>query len=116
MRYLSAASLLLLLTLPLTAADAPKPNTLTPQEVADGWLLLFDGETTFGWSARGEARAMDGALCFGGADRTDATTTSAFGAAELQYEWRQQGEGKAAVHFVMKSARASLTATVGGPA
>ena len=22
-----------------------KPNTLTPKEIADGWLLLFDGET-----------------------------------------------------------------------
>lgn len=26
-----------------------KPNTLTPKEIADGWILLFDGETTFGW-------------------------------------------------------------------
>ena len=33
------------------AADEPKPNTLTPKEIADGWLMLFDGETTFGWKA-----------------------------------------------------------------
>ncbi|MBY0585628.1 DUF1080 domain-containing protein [bacterium] len=26
-------------------------NKLTPEEVADGWLLLFDGETLFGWQA-----------------------------------------------------------------
>lgn len=31
--------------------DKPKPNTLTPKEIADGWILLFDGETTFGWEA-----------------------------------------------------------------
>ena len=24
-------------------------NTLTPKEIADGWVLLWDGETTFGW-------------------------------------------------------------------
>jgi len=27
------------------------PNTLTPEEIRDGWLLLFDGETLFGWEA-----------------------------------------------------------------
>lgn len=25
------------------------PNTLTAQEIEDGWVLLFDGETTDGW-------------------------------------------------------------------
>ena len=32
------------------AQDQAKPNTLTPKELADGWLLLFDGDTPFGWS------------------------------------------------------------------
>jgi hypothetical protein len=35
-----------------------KPNTLTPKELADGWLLLFDGETTFGWAGRSSGVAM----------------------------------------------------------
>ena len=26
-------------------------NQLTPEEVAEGWILLFDGETKFGWKA-----------------------------------------------------------------
>ncbi len=43
----------------LSAADK-KPNALTPQEIADGWILLFDGESTFGWT--GKAEAKDGAL------------------------------------------------------
>ena len=34
--------------------DKPKPNTLTTKEIADGWVLLFDGETTFGWEASEE--------------------------------------------------------------
>ncbi|MBO5471980.1 MAG: DUF1080 domain-containing protein [Bacteroidales bacterium] len=31
------------------AASCANHNTLTKQEVADGWVLLFDGETTNGW-------------------------------------------------------------------
>lgn len=42
--------------------DKPKPNTLTPKEIADGWVLLFDGETTFGWKIDGAAEVKDGAL------------------------------------------------------
>ena len=36
---------LLLLTKPLPAEE---PNKLTPDEIASGWILLFDGETLFG--------------------------------------------------------------------
>ena len=44
-----SALLLLAAALPAAAQDKAKPNTLTPKEIADGWILLFDGETTFGW-------------------------------------------------------------------
>lgn len=27
----------------------PTPNTLTQAEIDDGWMLLFDGESTDGW-------------------------------------------------------------------
>src|SRR5262249_60457657 len=51
MRQFLCTLALLAIALPTWAADAePKPNTLTPKEIADGWLLLFDGETMFGWS------------------------------------------------------------------
>jgi hypothetical protein len=46
------AILLCCLPLPLRAADEPKPNTLTAKEIEEGWILLFDGETTFGWRAK----------------------------------------------------------------
>ncbi len=37
------------------------PNTLTAQEVEDGWELLFDGESTDGWrSYNGDAFPMGG--------------------------------------------------------
>ena len=46
----SACSLLSLGVTPHTAA-----NTLSSAETADGWMLLFDGETLFGWRAANEA-------------------------------------------------------------
>ncbi|NQT12598.1 MAG: DUF1080 domain-containing protein, partial [Planctomycetes bacterium] len=36
-------------------ALAAEPNTLTPEELAEGWILLFDGESLFGWRAASEA-------------------------------------------------------------
>lgn len=85
MRTLFAAVLLMLLaTLTLHAADEPKPNTLTPQEIADGWLLLFDGETTFGWKIEGEAKVENGALILG--KKTSATSNISFGSCLLKYD------------------------------
>ncbi|MEN6536974.1 MAG: DUF1080 domain-containing protein [Bryobacteraceae bacterium] len=49
MRLLS----LLLLCLPLLTAQTA---SLTPQEISDGWIMLYDGESLFGWSPEGEAR------------------------------------------------------------
>ncbi|HOX00955.1 MAG TPA: DUF1080 domain-containing protein [Candidatus Paceibacterota bacterium] len=37
-------------------AAAGEPNTLTPQELSDGWILLFDGNTLFGWKSVGNAQ------------------------------------------------------------
>lgn len=50
------------------------PNTLTKQEIADGWILLFDGETTFGWKVEGEARVEKGELVLGGEKETTVKT------------------------------------------
>src|SRR5262249_37308918 len=35
-------------------AGSPRPRPA--KEADDGWLLLFDGETTSGWKVEGEAR------------------------------------------------------------
>jgi hypothetical protein len=39
---------------------APKINALTDQERADGWELLFDGETFAGWRGLGRDRIPEG--------------------------------------------------------
>jgi len=61
-----ATLLLLAAVLPAAAGDKPKPNTLTPKEIADGWILLFDGETTFGWKADGSVQVRQGLIQLGG--------------------------------------------------
>jgi hypothetical protein len=50
----AAVVLTLLVACPLTFAEQA-PNSLTEQELAEGWILLFDGETTFGWKANSDA-------------------------------------------------------------
>jgi hypothetical protein len=47
-----------------SVAVAAEPNRLTDQEKADGWLLLFDGESLFGWRAACEAdwQVVDGTI------------------------------------------------------
>lgn len=61
--------LLPLLFLPLLLQAAAPPArypTLSAKDAADGWLLLFDGETTFGWDVQGEARVEGGVIVLGG--------------------------------------------------
>ena len=72
----------LLLTGSIHAAErqeTPKPNTLTPEEIAEGWILLFDGTTNFGWKIEGDAKIEDGVFVLGGGDQeTVAVPTSIF--------------------------------------
>ncbi len=88
------AILLILSAIPAFADEKAKPNTLTPKEIADGWILLFDGKTTFGWKVEGEVKVKDGKLVIGGDKKTTVTTTSAFGfyvvAATVIYEGKEQ--------------------------
>lgn len=87
MRYsVSCLTLLFLLSVPGWAVDEPKSNALTVQEIADGWLLLFDGETTFGWKIEGETRVEKGTLILGGTKASQATSTCEFNA--LAYNLR----------------------------
>lgn len=83
------AVFLLLLPLPLLRADdrpAAMANHLTTTEIQQGWILLFDGKTTFGWKVDGEATVTDGWLVLGGKRETVAETTTALPAGELRAE------------------------------
>ena len=69
--------LLALLAFPSFADEKPKPNTLTPKEIAEGWIMLFDGETTFGWKVEGEAKVKDGAIILGGKEKSSLVSMTA---------------------------------------
>jgi hypothetical protein len=90
MRQTLLAALLL-----LPAADSAKgqdqarPSSLTKQEMADGWLLLFDGATPFGWQVDGEVAVKDGTLVLGGKKRT--TVKLDLGYFEVSWEYRWEG-------------------------
>src|SRR3954465_13579809 len=86
-RFLGAARLLLG-AMPAWSADEAKPNTLTAQEIADGWLLLFDGATTFGWEIDGLTEVRDGQLWIGGEKPTTLRTTTEFGYCVLCFEFK----------------------------
>ena len=66
MRRLAAAVLLLLTVAPGRGAEEPQPNTLTPEEVAEGWELLFDGAKMRDLQVQGEHQIVDGVLILGG--------------------------------------------------
>jgi len=88
-----ALSAALVLALAGPAVAQPKAG-LTPQEIADGWLMLFDGETTFGWKIDGAAEVKDGTLILGNGKKTVAYPTSRFGAS-FEYTLEVAGKGTA---------------------
>jgi hypothetical protein len=68
--------------------DQGPVNTLSQTEAADGWLLVFDGETIKGWDVQGEVTVRDGLLILGGNQVASATTTESFEAFELRFDYR----------------------------
>jgi len=69
-------------------------NTLTPQEAAEGWLLLFDGNTLFGWTPEGKAewRVEDGAIVGEGPESGALETNSVFADYIVRWEFRRGGD------------------------
>jgi len=76
--------LLLVLTAATALGGERKPNTLTAEEVREGWILLFDGETTFGWQTSGR-------MVFGTVVELEKNggclTSSRFGDSEVRFEF-----------------------------
>jgi hypothetical protein len=115
MMPLRSASVLCALTLLAcgkTSGSAPPPppleaaamNTLTAQERADGWRLLFDGQTTNGWRGYRRPDMPNGWKV---ADSTltkdvasgDIITADGFGDFELQLEWKIAAGGNAGLFY-----------------
>jgi hypothetical protein len=76
-------------------AGGVNQDRLSSKEIADGWILLFDGETTFGWTVEGsEAKVKDGVLVVTAENPTRLLTTSEFGPGETQGEFRWKGKSQ----------------------
>ncbi len=75
---------------PALPAVAGEPNTLTPEEIAEGWILLFDGETLFGWRPASEAdwHVADGVLRATKGEPGLLHTSSQWGNFELTADFR----------------------------
>ena len=65
-------------------------NELTDEEVANGWILLFDGETLFGWEPATPAnwRVADGTIQVSAGEKGLLHTTSRFSDYLLSLEFR----------------------------
>jgi hypothetical protein len=73
-----------------SSVPAAELNSLTPDELADGWILLFDGETLFGWRPASETNweARDGAISANEGEAGLLCTTSQFGNYQLRVDFR----------------------------
>ncbi len=90
------------------AADRQVPNTLTPEEKAEGWLLLFDGKTMKGWddprlkTPPGDAWTIeDGCLKARANPRIteDLFTKETFGDFDLEFDWCISPGGNSGVKY-----------------
>jgi hypothetical protein len=103
-----------------TAAHAQAPNTLTPDERAAGWRLLFDGKTTTGWRgfqkpafpAAGWA-VEDGALKCLGQKGGDILTAEAFSDFEFAWEWKLSPKANTGVKYFVDARRGNTTGGIG---
>ena len=75
-----------------TMAAETAANTLSDKEIADGWILLFDGQTTFGWKAAHKAnwKVADGTLTATEGQQGLLHTTSQFGNYILNVDFRSE--------------------------
>jgi hypothetical protein len=81
------------------AADNPKPNTLTTKEIEEGWILLWDGETTYGWRSPNDSQwtIADGMLAPQAGKEGLLVTTSPFGDYRLEFDFQRNTDSKPAV-------------------
>jgi hypothetical protein len=101
MRRSIGSVMMLLLSMPAWAADPEPAKTppLTPKEIADGWILLWDRETTFGWNIEGNASVTLDMLLLGGEKATTMKTTTEFG--DFILKFRYAGEAASESKLVL---------------
>jgi len=88
-------------TKPASNTKAPEYQTdLSPKEIEDGWISLFDGETLFGWKANNETNwtVSDGVIQADTAPKPGLLlTTTHFADFEFRCEYRLETGGNSGV-------------------
>ncbi len=85
-------------------ADGPNaPNTLTPQEKKEGWILLWDGKTMTGWESRSGAewRIVDGAIMTDSGKGGTLLTTENYSDFVLRAEFRTTADINSGIYLRM---------------
>ena len=94
-------ALLRVLPIALTLAGslAAADNTVTPAEAEDGWILLFDGQSSFGWNPEGSGKwkVANGILSFDGSGPGILRTLAVFSDYDLKLDFRGSSNADAAV-------------------
>lgn len=102
---------LLLVLFAVNAAYAQKENTLTQEEIKDGWKLLFDGQTLNGWhryNGQGTPSGWtvkNGELNFnkaGGKEGGDILTDGEYDNYDLRIEWKISKGGNSGIFVGVK--------------
>ena len=107
----------------VAASCAPSHNTLTKKEAAEGWVLLFDGETTNGWRNYNSTdpntawHVVDGCLQAKGSG-DDATgyivTEKEYENFILSWDWKlSKGGNSGMIYHVVESPRFSVPYVTG---
>lgn len=84
-------------------------NTLTEQEKAAGWKLLFDGKTMNGWTNYRKDtisdgwQVIDGAMVMSRKGSGDITTVDEYGAFELSLEYKISPAGNSGLMYHVKT-------------
>lgn len=89
---------------PIASATGNEPNTLTADEKAAGWKLLFDGKTTNGWRGYQKEKVPDGWKVIDGTlDRVtncgDLVTLDKYASFELTVDWRISTGGNSGIIY-----------------
>ena len=96
------------------AVEAPAPNTLTADEMAAGWQLLFDGNSTDGWRGYGRPDVpstwvvVEGELTHptegGDMDGGDLLTVEEFTDFDLTFDFKVGSVGNSGVFYRVREA------------
>lgn len=118
-------SLVLFFLFSVLSLSAQKNNTLSRKEKKQGWILLFDGQTTNGWhtylrdTVGSKWQVRNGAIIF---DTTkprngggDLVTNESFENFELQLEWKISKGGNSGIIFNIQEDRKYPATYLTGP-